>query len=339
MKKLAAILLSMLCITAAACSSGGQTDLSSVVSDGSVNTAVSATVSEEVSQEETKTDSTVSKEDDNMIAEDLTVLDLPYGNDRTVKVRVYVPAHQEGETLPVIYMTDGQNLFEDTTVRFGCWYTREAVRAEQEKNGRGAVIVGIHNDGDEVQRTIDLTPASIGELNLSEETMTNREKELYAMFHPAAEAFTEFVVNTVMPAVEQQFPVKTGRTNTAFCGSSSGGLESFFIALSYPDKFSAAGVFSPAMMYYSLDTWTAWVKSKMQDTMPFLYCYAGRGEAREEYLANELEPMFAMLQTVYPQPDKLLKKVIDEDQMHNESAWEVYFVDFLKDFLDITASS
>ena len=70
-----------------------------------------------------------------MIGETFTALTLPYGAEHTKTVRVYVPAHEEGDTLPVIYMTDGQNLFEDTTVKYGCWYTREAVRAEQKANG------------------------------------------------------------------------------------------------------------------------------------------------------------------------------------------------------------
>ena len=76
-----------------------------------------------------------------MIQEQITTLTLPYplGDKR---VRVYVPAHEEGETFPVVYMTDGQNLFEDTDLRFGCWYTREAVTEERRLSGQAAIIVG-----------------------------------------------------------------------------------------------------------------------------------------------------------------------------------------------------
>ena len=41
-----------------------------------------------------------------MIGETFTALTLPYGAEHTKTVRVYVPAHEEGETLPVIYMTE-----------------------------------------------------------------------------------------------------------------------------------------------------------------------------------------------------------------------------------------
>ena len=100
-----------------------------------------------------------------MIKEELFELSFPYYTGRNRKVRVYVPEHEEAERLPVIYMTDGQNLFEDNNPgQFGCWYTREAVRSERQKSGRAAVIVGIHNDESDLQRTCELTPASIGEI-------------------------------------------------------------------------------------------------------------------------------------------------------------------------------
>ena len=45
-----------------------------------------------------------------MIKEELFTLSFPYYTGRNRKVRVYVPEHEEAERLPVIYMTDGQNL-------------------------------------------------------------------------------------------------------------------------------------------------------------------------------------------------------------------------------------
>ena len=74
-----------------------------------------------------------------MIKEELFTLSFPYYTGRNRKVRVYVPEHEEAERLPVIYMTDGQNLFEDNNPgQLGCWYTREAV-----KEVGKAIIVGI----------------------------------------------------------------------------------------------------------------------------------------------------------------------------------------------------
>ena len=50
---------------------------------------------------------------------ELFELYLPYPGKDDRRVRVYVPAHGEGEELPVIYMTDGQNLFDEETSTWG----------------------------------------------------------------------------------------------------------------------------------------------------------------------------------------------------------------------------
>ena len=76
-------------------------------------------------------------------------------------VRIFVPAHDEGERMPVIYMSDGQNLFEEEKCTFGCWHVREAVRDAKEKGIGSAVVVGIYNDKNR-QRVNDLTPSTIG---------------------------------------------------------------------------------------------------------------------------------------------------------------------------------
>ena len=75
-----------------------------------------------------------------MIPEEIVTLLLPYPGREDRKVRVFIPAHEEGEKLPVIYMTDGQNLFDVESSGFGCWYTREAVRDEREKS---AISLGV----------------------------------------------------------------------------------------------------------------------------------------------------------------------------------------------------
>ena len=71
-----------------------------------------------------------------MVKEQILELRLPYPGREDRLVRVFVPEHAEDETLPVIYMTDGQNLFDKESSSFGCWHTREAVRDERARSGR-----------------------------------------------------------------------------------------------------------------------------------------------------------------------------------------------------------
>lgn len=256
-----------------------------------------------------------------IIEEKLCELYLPYPGKDDRRVRVFVPAHEEGEVLPVVYMTDGQNLFDEGTCNWGCWYTREAVRQERADSGQAAVIVGIHNDN--VWRDNELTPASIGEV-IAADKMDN-------FTAPEGEIFDAFVLNTVMPAVEAQFPVQTGRRSTAFCGSSSGGLQAFFTALRHPEKFAMAGVFSPAFLLYTAGDMRRWIAEQLKADMPYLYLYTGAGDELEQHIFESVEAVYDILTELYP--PELLNEVVLFDNKHHETAWSEIFPDFLHTFL------
>lgn len=254
-------------------------------------------------------------------------LHLPYPKMKDRPVRVYVPKHEEGEKLPVIYMTDGQNLFEEEKCRYGCWHICEAVRDEFEKSGKSAIIVGIYNDKDP-QRASELTPKSVGKLqypNLMARIMIS----LFA--RPTGEIFDEFIINTVKPYVEKKFPVKTGRNNTAFCGSSMGGLMSFFTALNNTSVFCMAGVFSPNVTMYSKEDMKNWMKAKTAEIKPYLYMYMGNGDDTEKQLYPAFVKTCDIIKEIYPK--ELYKIVIKDEGKHNEAEWEPVFKDFLHDFL------
>lgn len=263
-----------------------------------------------------------------MINEELTVMSFPYPGGYEKTVRVFVPEHEAEETFPVIYMSDGQNLFYEKDVKFGCWHTMEAVREEMKKSGKGAVIVGIHNDGHPMQRTNELSPAGIGEFRVP----PGAPEELSKMLAPSGEMFDEFVLNTVMPAIEKKFPVKTGRENTAFCGSSSGGLQCFYMVLSHPDIFGTGGIFSPCFMAYPPDDLERWINSKVSEDKPLLYIYSGGAEGLEAFIMQSVEYTYSMLQKVYP--SERIIKVIKPENPHHESAWETEFRNLIHVFLN-----
>lgn len=251
---------------------------------------------------------------------------LPYPGKGDRRVRVYVPEREEDERLPVIYMTDGQNLFDEESSGWGCWHTREAVAAQRAAAGTAAIIVGIHNDN--LWRDNELTPASIGRVICPQEMENFTEAE--------GESFDSFVVETVMPYVTANFPVKTGRENTAFCGSSSGGLQSFFTALSHPGLFSMAGVFSPAFLLYSADDMRRWVLERIGTPLPYLYLYTGAGDDLERKIFDSTEAVHDILCACYP--PELLNEVVLFENGHHEAAWESIFRDFLFTFLSRVAS-
>ncbi len=292
------------------------------------------------------------------VNEELVSLNLQFPDKGERLVRVYVPEHREGDLLPVIYMTDGQSVFDEESNPLGCWHTREAVKAEYEASGRRAIIVGIHSNVHPLFRTNELTPKSIGEITMPElppdemppmppegmppmppegmppmnpEMFMKMIEEMKKMFSPEGEIFDDFLIKTVMPEVEARFPVIKGRANTAVCGSSSGGLESFYIAMSHPDLFCAAGVLSPMFLFYSVEDISRWFDSKLQKKTPFLYLYCGAGEPKEKQMCDKAKPVFDYLKE--KRPKKAVKEVIQSDAIHNESAWEPIFKDFLHIFL------
>lgn len=260
-----------------------------------------------------------------MVDEKIVALKLPYPNGGEKTVRVFVPAHDEGETFPAVYMTDGQNLFDEETSTYCNWHTMEAVRAERAESGRAAVIVGIHNDGSPKERANDLTPKTIGKIQAP--------LPVRLMMRPQAEVFDEFVINTVIPTVEEQFPVKTGRENRGFCGSSSGGIMSFFTAMSHPDIFAAAGVFSCVFMMYRENELKNWIHDRMRPNMPLLYIYSGGADKLEKKILKGTQAAQKILSEVYPA--KKLSVVTRPDQKHHETAWEPEFRSFLHIFLSL----
>ncbi|MBQ7460052.1 MAG: alpha/beta hydrolase [Oscillospiraceae bacterium] len=256
-----------------------------------------------------------------MIKEQLYEMYLPYPGRGDRLIRVFVPEHGENEKLPVVYMPDGQSIFDDESSAFGSWHTREAVRDERKRSGRAAIIVGIHTLSE--TRANELTPATIGKIYIPEDMPFKIE--------PEGEVFCDFVIKTVMPAVEARFPVLKGRENTAFCGSSSGGLICFFIVMSHPELFSAAGVLSPAFLGFAQEDMRLWIERSLREDKPFFYFYSGAEGELEKLICESERWTFEIMRERYPK--KLLKELIVPGAIHHESAWEPVFRDFLSVFL------
>lgn len=249
---------------------------------------------------------------------------LPYPNKDDRQIWVYVPNHNQGDKLPVIYMTDGQNLFDDNATPYGSWGVIEAVENEIKACGKGAIIVGIDNGN--VYRDSELTPSSIGEV--LHRDLLNEE------FAPEGEMFDDFLMNTVIAFVEENYPVKQGREYTSICGSSSGGLQAFFTGIEHSEKFGFIGAFSPAFLLYSENDWRNYLFSKINDNMPYLYIYTGNGDELEESIFESVEMLYELLpETGYPYD--MMNEVILFENCHNESAWRDIFKDFLHTTLNL----
>ena len=258
----------------------------------------------------------------------LSEFSLPYPDSTDKTIRVLVPPHKEGESLPVIYMSDGQNLFDEESAPFGCWHTQKIIEEEIKNGSRGAVIVGIHHGG-QFRRFTELTPMRFGIPPIPPGAIIPDEaKDL----KPGAEVFDEFLIHSVIPYINDHYPVLTDRDNTSFCGSSLGGLFAYYTALEHSDVFSMSGVFSPAFFYENIEPIISFAKEKTDCPLPFLYMYSGAGDELEKFIYSRFTVVCEELRGIgYPE-DKL-KCVARPELRHHESAWEEIFRDFVHIFL------
>lgn len=249
---------------------------------------------------------------------DYEQVSLPYS--KTEKdIYIWKPSdYDEDEKYSVIYMTDGQNLFNSGATSTGSWGVAQSAEAMMELGGKQTIIVGI--DDGSTNRDSELTP------NLGTPT-----QESYA--NGTGKYFSDFVVEKVMPYVEEHYSVYTDPEHTAVCGSSSGGIECFYIGMEHPDKFGYIGALSPAFGLFDTPTWDKYLAEKdYSENAPYIYLYCGAGDSLEEWLCKGAEAMPKSLEKISYPEEKIISDFSYSDAMHNESYWRAVFPAFLEMF-------
>ena len=151
-------------------------------------------------------------------------------------VIVYVPPGYDEEPerkYPVLYLHDGQNLFDGRTsfVKDRTWQVREHADAAIEAGEvEPLVIVGIYNTGDR---------------RLSEYT----HEYNWQMGGGQADAYGQLVTRELLPWIANHYRVRQDRQNTGLGGSSLGGLVSLYLGLRYPAVFGKLAVLSPSVWW------------------------------------------------------------------------------------------
>lgn len=253
--------------------------------------------------------------DEEEAAPDYEIVTMPYG---TTEKDIYIwtpDDYDESEKYSVIYMTDGQNLFNPNATSTGSWGVAESVGSMMKLSEHKAIIVGI--DDSTSNRDSELTP------NIGKSTDENFE-------NGTGEYFSDFVVGDVVPYIEENYSVYTTPEHNSICGSSSGGIESFYIGMEHPEKFGTIGALSPAFILFDDKTWVKYLKKKdFSGNAPFVYIFNGNNDDLESYLIQGAESMVDNLKKVDYPADKVALKIYDKGQ-HNEKNWRAVFPEFLK---------
>lgn len=145
---------------------------------------------------------------------------------------------------PVMYMQDGQNLFDNSDAVFGSWNADRALTRLffQRKFS--------HEDGPFSERMTTL-PIIIGIENGREHRLDEyapwRNDEIGG--GGAAGSYLDFLCGELKPFVDERLRTLPERAHTGVGGSSMGGLFALYAALERPDVFGLAGVFSPSLWF------------------------------------------------------------------------------------------
>jgi predicted alpha/beta superfamily hydrolase len=238
-----------------------------------------------------------------------------YHTTRTLRVLVpanYFSPHNRTRSYPVLYMQDGQNLFDQATSSVGEWHMDETV--EHLVGGfkiPPMFVVGIDNAGQKRSSEYLPYPDAHDGPDISGENDVHGKE------------YARFIVTEVMPFVEKRYRIARSPLNTGIGGSSYGAIAALYTALEYPATFGHLLLESP----------TLWVGNgqllkdvqKARELPRRVYVGIGTDEypkdpqqsAEAAKLVHELE---AELQKKGLGPTRL-KVVTEENGQHNEAAW------------------
>jgi predicted alpha/beta superfamily hydrolase len=212
---------------------------------------------------------------------------------------VYLPrSYGRGDRrYPVIYMHDGQNLFDRAT-SFGEEWEVDQTLEEVSGEGLETIVVGIPN--------------------------TDGRLDEYSPFHDRkhgqggrGDEYLDFIVRTVKPIVDRDFRTRPEREATGIAGSSMGGLISLYAFFRRPETFGSAGVMSPALWFGGRGIFD-YVRGRTH-TPGRIYLDIGTNEGTEAL--NDARRMKALLEEKGYRTGHDLLFFVEMGGRHNERAW------------------
>jgi predicted alpha/beta superfamily hydrolase len=151
------------------------------------------------------------------------------GNRRDILVQLPGSYPAADRTYPVLYMHDGQNLFDPATAYAGDWRLGK-VLAVAARRGLEAIVVGIPNMG--AERVAEYSP------------FRNP-----AAGDGAGDRYLDFLLQTLKPIIDQRFRTRPEPAASGIAGSSMGGLISLYGFFRSGGAYGFAGVLSPSLWF------------------------------------------------------------------------------------------
>jgi len=219
--------------------------------------------------------------------------------DRYRRIWIYLPPDYDAsqDHYPVMYMHDGQNVFDAATSFSGEWEVDETLNELYAAGDPGIIVVAVDNGG------------------------SLRIDEYSPWVNPTygggdGEAYMDFMANTLKPYIDANYRTLPGRENTALMGSSLGGLITHYAAIALQDTYSKVGIFSPS--YWFAEECYSIVSDIPQTADMRIFMLAGGMESSET--VPDAEAMIdTFLAEGYEESDLTLQ--VDADGQHSEWYW------------------
>ncbi len=212
------------------------------------------------------------------VAGNIRILDMEFPIpqlNKTRKIWIYLPQdyYTSSDNYPVVYMQDGQNLFDESYTGFGTeWQIDETMERLQNDGFPAAIIIGIdHGNADRIDEYSPWVNPSYGGGD--------------------GAAYVDFMTNTLKPFVDANFRTLTDRDNTAILGSSMGGLISLYGAVNNQNVFSKVGVFSPSL-WFSDNVYDNAFNTGKQEDMRFYFL---AGDQESSTMVSNMQAMYDTL--------------------------------------------
>jgi predicted alpha/beta superfamily hydrolase len=240
-----------------------------------------------------------------MMSKQVQVIDtafyMPQLN-RYRRIWVYLPEDYTSnkKKYPVIYLQDGQNLFDEATSFAGEWSVDESMDSLS-KTLPQSIVVGIDNGGD--KRMTEYNPYDHPQFGKGEGIL-----------------YLDFLVHNLKPFIDKHYRTKKSSKYTTIGGSSLGGLISLYAILQYPGKFGNAAVFSPAL--WMAPQLKEDIKKMGKKVKGRIYFYAGKQEG------DEMVPHMLTVLDLLNRHSKAKITTVIRDGKHDEKAWRNEFPHF-----------
>lgn len=226
---------------------------------------------------------------------------------RSRRIWLYLPPgyDRSDRAYPVLYMHDGQNLFDKLTGFANQeWEVDDSLDRLVQQGDPGCIVVAIDNGSQ--HRINEYSPYPF-----------QADGHEYG---GEGNAYVDFIVQTLKPYIDTTYRTLSDRDHTGIAGSSMGGLISHYAAIKYPEIFGRIGIFSPS--YWISERIFADARATGHPYPMRIYLLAGENEGGS--MVPKSQAMYDTLREVGFGADELLLRIVPGGQ-HSEWFWRQEF--------------